>query len=94
MEAEAKIQFALSEQEQEDLRWYLEDYLQHAEVAEAVHVQQVEALMKALGEELYTKVLPASGDTQALWFPIATGSPIGVSKSPLAWPRPPPFRGS
>ena len=30
MEAEANIQFALTEQEQEDLRWYLEDYLQHA----------------------------------------------------------------
>lgn len=73
MEAEAKIQFFLSEQEQEDLRWYLEDYLQHSEVAEAVHVQQVEALMKARGEELYTKVLAANGDTQALWFSIRNG---------------------
>ena len=70
MEAEANIQFALSEQEQEDLRWYLEDYLQHAEVVEAVNVQQVEALMKERGEELYTKVLAANARTQALWFSI------------------------
>jgi tetratricopeptide (TPR) repeat protein len=70
IEAEAKIQFALSEQEQEDLRWYLEDYLQHSHVAATVHVQQVEALMKARGEELYAKVLAANGDTQALWFSV------------------------
>lgn len=69
-EAEAKIQFVLTEQEQEDLRWYLEDYLQRAEAVEAVTVQQVEALMKTRGEELYTKVLAANGDTQALWFSI------------------------
>ena len=31
-EAEAAISFALTEQEQEDIRWYLEDYLQHADV--------------------------------------------------------------
>jgi tetratricopeptide (TPR) repeat protein len=69
-EASAKIDFALSEQEQEDLRWYLEDYLQRAETVEAVTVQQVEALMKARGEELYQKVLAENGDTQALWFSI------------------------
>ena len=73
MEAKAKIQFALSDQEQNDLCWYLEDYLQHSEVAEGVHVQQVETLMKARGEELYTKVLAVNGDTQALWFSIRNG---------------------
>lgn len=70
MEAEADIQFALTEQEQDDLRWYLEDYLERAEAVEAVAVQQVEALMKARGEELYNKVLAYNGDTQALWFSI------------------------
>lgn len=68
LEAEAKIEFELTEQEQEDIRWYLEDYLQHADVVEAVAVEQIEARMKARGEELYTKVLAANGDTQALWF--------------------------
>ena len=70
MEAEANIQFNLTEQEQEELRWYVEDYLQHAEVVEAVNIQQIEALMKARGEELYTKVLAANQRTQALWFSI------------------------
>ena len=31
LEAEAVIEFALTAQEQEELRWYLEDYLQRAE---------------------------------------------------------------
>ncbi len=70
MEAEARIPFALSHQEQEDLRWYLEDYLQRAESVEAVTVQQIEATMKARGEELYRVVLAANGNTQALWFSI------------------------
>ena len=69
-EAEAKIQFALTEQEQEDLRWYLEDYLQRTEAVEAVAVQQVEAMMKSRGEELYEKVLAANRNTQALWFSV------------------------
>jgi tetratricopeptide (TPR) repeat protein len=69
-EAEANIKFALTEQEQEDIRWYLEDYLQHADVVEAVTVEQVEERMKARGEELYTKVLGGSRDTQNLWGSI------------------------
>jgi len=70
LEAEAKIQFALSDQEQEDIRWYLEDYLERAEAVEGVTIEQIEALMKTRGEELYNKVLAADGNTQALWFSI------------------------
>ena len=68
--AEANIEFALNEQEQEDIRWYLEDYLQRADVAEAVTVVQVEGMMRARGEELYEKVLAANKNTQALWFSV------------------------
>ncbi len=73
LEAEASIEFALTEQEQDDIRWYLEDYLQHPDVIEAVTVEQVEGRMRARGEELYTKVLAANGDTQNLWFSIRNG---------------------
>ncbi|WP_020474915.1 CHAT domain-containing protein [Zavarzinella formosa] len=68
--AEAGIEFALTEQEQEEIRWYLEDYLQHADIVEAVTVEQIEERMKARGIELYTKVLAFNGDTQAIWFAI------------------------
>lgn len=70
IEGEAEIEFTLSEQEREDLRWYLEDYLEKAEVVEPIVPKQIEAMMKAKGEELYTKVLAANPDTQAIWFAI------------------------
>ena len=69
-EAEANIEFALPNQEQKDLRWYLEEYLQQADSVEPIIVQQIEQFMKTRGEELYTKVLAANADTQAIWFSI------------------------
>ena len=70
LEAEAKIEFTFTDQEHEDLRWYLEDYLQRANSTEAVVVEQIEAMMKSRGEELYRKVLAANPDTQQIWFSI------------------------
>ncbi len=67
-EAEARVQFALTPQEQEDLRRYLEDYLQRPGSFTQVEVSQIEDWMKRRGEELYTKVLAHNMDTQAVWF--------------------------
>src|SRR5690348_11891248 len=75
LEAEAKIEFTFTDQEHEDLRWYLEDYLQRANATEAIVVEQVERLMKSRGEELYTKVLAANQRTQAIWFSIRNELP-------------------
>ncbi|MGZ8215971.1 CHAT domain-containing protein [Methylomagnum sp.] len=66
----ASIKFALSETEQSELRWYMEDYLQHAKSVEAAHIEQIEAMIRARGEELYDKVLAANRNTQAIWFAI------------------------
>ena len=68
MEAEANIAYALTDQEQEDLRWYLEDYLIYPESSEDVQVAQIEDMMRTRGEELYQKVLAANLDTQQIWF--------------------------
>lgn len=46
--AEARIAFALSETEQAELRWYLEDYLL-AQGVEQVLVEQVEAMIRPCG---------------------------------------------
>ncbi|MEW6664605.1 MAG: CHAT domain-containing protein [Thermodesulfobacteriota bacterium] len=70
LEAEATIKFTLTQQEQEDLRWYMEDYLMRAESVEEVQVEQIEQWMKRRGEELYTKVLATNMDTQAVWFAV------------------------
>jgi hypothetical protein len=68
--AEASIEFALSDREQEDLRWYLEDYLQKAGVTEPVVVEQVTGMIRQRGIELYQKVFTANTNTQALWFAV------------------------
>jgi hypothetical protein len=44
--------------------------LQRIEAAEPETVQQVEALMRARGEELYRLALAANLDTQAIWFAV------------------------
>ncbi len=67
LEAEATIEFALAPQEQADLRWYLEDYLQRAESVEKVQVEQIESLMKERGVELYEKILEGSRDVRRLF---------------------------
>jgi tetratricopeptide (TPR) repeat protein len=70
IEAEARVAFALSAQEQADLRWYMEDYLHVADTVETIQVEQIEAMLQARGEELYQQVLTANRDTQAIWFAI------------------------
>ena len=70
LEAEANIEFALTQQEREDLRRYLEDYLVRPESVTDVEVKQIEAGMKRRGEELYDKVLAYDRRTQAVWFAV------------------------
>lgn len=70
LEAETDISFALSAREQEELRWYMEDYLLRAESVEAVQIEQIETMMRRCGEELYSKVLAANQNTQAIWFAV------------------------
>ena len=70
LEAAATIQFALTPPEQEELRWYMEDYLTRPESAEGIQIGQIEQGMKNRGEELYRKVLAANMDTQAVWFAV------------------------
>src|ERR1700678_2526325 len=69
-EGHAEIEFALTPHEQEELRWYMEDYLQRAESVEEVQIEQIEAWMKQRGEELYNKVLDANQNTRAIWFAV------------------------
>jgi tetratricopeptide (TPR) repeat protein len=67
LEGEATIAFSLSDQEQGDLRWYMEDYLQRADQVAAVAVEQVEALMRARGVELYERILEGSRDVRRIF---------------------------
>ncbi len=68
--AKAEIEFALTPQEQEELRWYMEDYLTRTESVEEVQIEQIEQWMKWRGEELYNKVLDDNQNTRAIWFAV------------------------
>ena len=70
LSAEAAVPFALTPQEHAELRWYLEDYLQRAETVEPEVVAQVEALMEAIGIDLYNALLTANPNTQAIWYAV------------------------
>jgi hypothetical protein len=65
--AKAEIEFALTPQEQEELRWYMEDYLTRAESVEEVQVEQVEQWMRRRGIELYEKILDRRRDVQRIF---------------------------
>jgi hypothetical protein len=68
--AKAEIEFALTPEEQKELCWYMEKYLQIADGVEEVQVEQIETWMKQRGEELYNKVLDANQNTRAIWFAV------------------------
>lgn len=67
IEAEATVEFALTPQEQSDLRWYLEDYPRRWNVVERVQVEQIEHFIKKRGVELYERMLEGSRDVQRIF---------------------------
>lgn len=55
--AESRFSFQLGAQEQEDLRWYLEDYLQYPLDPAPAIAARIEARMAGIGVELFRAVL-------------------------------------
>ncbi|MEI7733528.1 MAG: CHAT domain-containing protein [Verrucomicrobiota bacterium] len=68
--AEATIAFNLTDPEQEELRWYMEDYLTAAVAVEDVQVNQIEDWMKRRGIELYESILEGNRDVQRIFDKI------------------------
>ncbi|MEL6524146.1 MAG: CHAT domain-containing protein [Chloroflexota bacterium] len=65
--ANAEFEFSLSEQEQEDLRWYLEEYLMYPDDANTERANSIETFMRTTGETLTEKVLESDRTTRRLW---------------------------
>jgi tetratricopeptide (TPR) repeat protein len=59
--------FRLTEQEQRDVRWYLEDYLQHPLDPAPTIASRIETRMNALGRELYEHIFEGNRDVRRLW---------------------------
>ncbi|MGH8896301.1 MAG: CHAT domain-containing protein [Egibacteraceae bacterium] len=73
--ATAMFEWELEPQDREDLRWYLEDYLQHPIEPAPVIAARVERRLAALGRELFAKVFEANRDTTRLWDEISPHLP-------------------
>ena len=69
--AMARFAFDLTAQDREDLRWYLEDYLQYPVDPAPGIARRVEDRLAVLGRELFTAVFEASRDTKSLWDAVA-----------------------
>jgi len=69
--AQATFVFALTPQDQEDLRWYLEDYLQHPFDPAPTIASRIEARMAELGGQLFDRVFSTSEQGRRLWARLA-----------------------
>jgi len=65
--AESTFAFRLSSQDQEDLRWYLEEFLQYPQEPAPAIAHRIEGRMKEVGTELFRAVFQTSDDARDLW---------------------------
>lgn len=65
--AEAVFPFSLSPQDEEDLRWYLEDYLQYPQDPAPAIARRIEGRLAEVGTELFRVVFQGSDDARDLW---------------------------
>jgi len=65
--AESTFPFLLSPQDEEDLRWYLEDYLQYPQEPAPAIARRIELRLAEVGTELFRAVFQASDDARDLW---------------------------
>ena len=65
--ATATFEFQLDDQYREDLRWYLEDYLQYPHDPAPAVAARIEGDIKSVGVDLFKKVFQSDDDTRDLW---------------------------
>lgn len=90
---ESTFDFLLLDQDEEDLRWYLEDYLQYPQDPAPAIARRVETRMAEIGTELFRSVFPASGEARGLWAVLRDRLPetrieivAGASEAhPIPW---------
>ena len=70
--ATAQFDFKLSAQDQEDLRWYLEDFLQYPLDPAPTIAARVEKRIAEIGTELFKAVFHADDDARDLWATLRT----------------------
>ncbi|HYH47494.1 MAG TPA: hypothetical protein VEG34_17570, partial [Thermoanaerobaculia bacterium] len=68
--AESRFAFDLTAQDEEDVRWYLEDFLQYPQEPAPTIAKRVEGRMSELGKELFQKVFESDRAVQRLWSQV------------------------
>ncbi len=68
--ATASFAFAMAEQDQQDLRWYLEDYLHFPHEPAPKVAARVEQRIVDIGAELFKAVFQSSDDARDLWATV------------------------
>jgi tetratricopeptide (TPR) repeat protein len=63
----ASFDFDLSQQDQERLRWYFEDYLLYPQDPAPTIACQVEGLLTQIGTELFDKIFKSNSDAHKIW---------------------------
>jgi hypothetical protein len=67
LKAVSPLSFALSSQDQEDMRWYLEDYLQYPLDPTPTVAERIERRMAEIGKELFRGIFQQNDDAKSLW---------------------------
>ena len=65
--AEARFDFHLSAQDREDMRWYLEEYLQYPIEPSPQVARRVEERLAVIGRQLFTAIFGTDRDCIRLW---------------------------
>ena len=83
--AEARFAFELADQDEEDLRWYLEDYLQYPVDPAPQIAERVEGRLAELGRALFRMLFHANDETVKLWETVAGWLPdtdVAIASGP------------
>ena len=70
--ASTSFTFKLTDQDREDLRWYLEEYPQYPSEPAPRIAAAVEQRMVAIGTELFTALFRSGDDARDLWATLRT----------------------
>ena len=68
--AESRFSFDLTDQDEEDLRWYLEEFLQYPQEPAPTIAQRVEERMVELGKALFRGMFQGSEEASDLWAQV------------------------
>ncbi len=81
--ASGSFAFAASRRDQEDIRWYLEDYLDYPFDPASEIATQIEGRMAVIGQDLFSRVFHSTPQARSLWEALSPHLASTVLRSRL-----------